>query len=486
MSSITDKMNYLQDTKKQIKDAIIGKGVAVEEGDTFRSYAQKISQIQQEGTTDYNFLENKPIINLTGSEESPILSDNLEVNKLYKLNGKINLLLNLSEDGETLEKIEKDANDEYIYISSKKDNTIDGIGTLSYDGIYFGSNNSNNTILEFSWTIEKQSSQIIEIGKAKTLSLKSEINNNIEDKIISHIYNDLDSTSVTDSLSANMGKLLQGNVQFLANAINESNTRIEHLETLVATFPGAFLTFEQVNQKLVNAIGGQENVKEGYSVWLGEYLVEDGLNSYYEGYVTEQSTTHNVMFINAYASAGRKIEAEGITNYLINLGLINHDDIDVGMAACFGENAEIKTLNGYKKIIDIKLGDTVYSYQKNQEVPSIVKEINIHNNALDIYKLDINGKELFVTADHSVLTINNKFQKIKDVLENSIPLYNKTILKGVKTKDIMNMYDIVTDKGNYIVSEFNIIAKSEKIRKPNKVIKEEKGKININDILHFN
>ena len=34
MSSITDKMNYLQDTKKQIKDAIIEKGVAVEEGDT--------------------------------------------------------------------------------------------------------------------------------------------------------------------------------------------------------------------------------------------------------------------------------------------------------------------------------------------------------------------------------------------------------------------------------------------------------------------
>ena len=86
------------------------------------------------------------------------------------------------------------------------------------------------------------------------------------------------------------------------------------------------------------------------------------------------------------------------------------------------------------------------SYQKNQEIPSIVKEINIHNNALDIYKLDINGKELFVTADHPVLTINNKFQKIKDVLENSIPLYNKTILKGVKTKHIINMYHIVTDK----------------------------------------
>lgn len=41
-----DKLDYLLETKKQIKEAIKGKGVGVEDTDSFRSYASKIGQIE--------------------------------------------------------------------------------------------------------------------------------------------------------------------------------------------------------------------------------------------------------------------------------------------------------------------------------------------------------------------------------------------------------------------------------------------------------
>lgn len=46
-----EKLNYLLETKKQIKDAIIAKGVSVENTDSFRSYVSKIGQIESGGGT---------------------------------------------------------------------------------------------------------------------------------------------------------------------------------------------------------------------------------------------------------------------------------------------------------------------------------------------------------------------------------------------------------------------------------------------------
>lgn len=43
--TIASKLSYLNDTKKAIKDALINKGVEVSDTDTFRSYADKISEI---------------------------------------------------------------------------------------------------------------------------------------------------------------------------------------------------------------------------------------------------------------------------------------------------------------------------------------------------------------------------------------------------------------------------------------------------------
>ncbi len=45
MGTVSDKINYLNGTKNAIKNAIIAKGVSVNNSDTFRSYATKIGQI---------------------------------------------------------------------------------------------------------------------------------------------------------------------------------------------------------------------------------------------------------------------------------------------------------------------------------------------------------------------------------------------------------------------------------------------------------
>ena len=48
-NTISDKLEYLEGTKSAIKDAIVAKGVAVSDSDTFRSYADKIGQISGGG-----------------------------------------------------------------------------------------------------------------------------------------------------------------------------------------------------------------------------------------------------------------------------------------------------------------------------------------------------------------------------------------------------------------------------------------------------
>ena len=53
--SLDDKKNYLLETKNQIKAAIQQKGVVVQDTDTFRSYANKISEIQSGGSNEDDF-----------------------------------------------------------------------------------------------------------------------------------------------------------------------------------------------------------------------------------------------------------------------------------------------------------------------------------------------------------------------------------------------------------------------------------------------
>lgn len=55
MGNISEKLDYLSQTQSLIKNAIISKGVAVQDSDSFRSYANKINNIS---STDPNALLN--------------------------------------------------------------------------------------------------------------------------------------------------------------------------------------------------------------------------------------------------------------------------------------------------------------------------------------------------------------------------------------------------------------------------------------------
>lgn len=43
-----DKLNYLNETKEEIKDALNDLGCEIEEEDTFRSYVTKINELYEE------------------------------------------------------------------------------------------------------------------------------------------------------------------------------------------------------------------------------------------------------------------------------------------------------------------------------------------------------------------------------------------------------------------------------------------------------
>ena len=49
MGTINEKLNYLLQTKENIKQAIKEKGVEITDSDSFRSYAEKIGTIQAGG-----------------------------------------------------------------------------------------------------------------------------------------------------------------------------------------------------------------------------------------------------------------------------------------------------------------------------------------------------------------------------------------------------------------------------------------------------
>ena len=56
MGTIADKLTYLDGTKVAIKDAIVLKGGTVAEGDTFRSYADKIAALPSGGGFSFDGL----------------------------------------------------------------------------------------------------------------------------------------------------------------------------------------------------------------------------------------------------------------------------------------------------------------------------------------------------------------------------------------------------------------------------------------------
>ena len=62
MSTTSDKLNYLLETKNAIKNALIEKEVEVNDTDTFRSYADKISSLELGGSDGLYIQDTEPTI----------------------------------------------------------------------------------------------------------------------------------------------------------------------------------------------------------------------------------------------------------------------------------------------------------------------------------------------------------------------------------------------------------------------------------------
>lgn len=90
--SISDKIEYLQGTKEAIANAIIEQGVEVTEQDTFRSYAEKISQL------------GSPIKSVANTSSTTlILDESGQLTSNVNISSAENNLITINKDGLFLE-----------------------------------------------------------------------------------------------------------------------------------------------------------------------------------------------------------------------------------------------------------------------------------------------------------------------------------------------------------------------------------------------
>ena len=80
MGTTAEKLSYLNETKQAIKTAIQGKGVSVADSDTFRSYAQKIANIDTKpelsgNASNENVLENKTFYSNSYTKQTGTMKD---------------------------------------------------------------------------------------------------------------------------------------------------------------------------------------------------------------------------------------------------------------------------------------------------------------------------------------------------------------------------------------------------------------------------
>lgn len=68
MATVEEKLNYLNETKEAIKQAIIDKGGVVTDTDTFRSYAEKIGELKTAGENKLAKVIDKTIENIESGD----------------------------------------------------------------------------------------------------------------------------------------------------------------------------------------------------------------------------------------------------------------------------------------------------------------------------------------------------------------------------------------------------------------------------------
>lgn len=167
MGTISDKLNYLAQTKEAIMNAIIAKGVEVLSSDTFRSYADKIAQITGGGSggkatnvitenvgvrpTVRDAMKTRTTISVT-----TLIVDNLTPNIVGSPLNNSGILSNFTDYDYV--KVDSYNNilplGQYVYVKFKHNgsswyNSVESI--VGYEKVYTLETSSDNTLTTYNW-----------------------------------------------------------------------------------------------------------------------------------------------------------------------------------------------------------------------------------------------------------------------------------------------------------------------------------------------
>lgn len=149
---------------------------------------------------------------------------------------------------------------------------------------------------------------------------------------------------------------------------------------------------------------------------------EHALKRLKDGYMREDETSPQERFRFVADSFGsNKEHSDRIYEYASNLWLSfstpllaygkNKNALPV---SCFEENTLVQTSEGMKRIIDIKIGDSVFSHDNQyHKVLNTKSEISE-----DTYELEFNSEIFFVTGNHLILTQEDGWVRVDELCQS--------------------------------------------------------------------
>jgi len=143
-----------------------------------------------------------------------------------------------------------------------------------------------------------------------------------------------------------------------------------------------------------------------------------------------------------------------------------------GASACFIDGTLIKTKNGYIPIENIKIGDSVYSFdtETNTIGLSIVNN-NLKKEVTEFYEITTEKEKIIVTSEHPFFVVNKGWIKVKDLkisdlLKSSILGFSLKILNIEMLTGKINVYNIeVSGHHNYFITKSEILVHNKDISK---------------------